>query len=78
MQKGKGISHTWQDETPEAKARWFRSLSVAERLDLLCWFTDLALAANPRIMERKDIQPIPGRVQVLSLDDLSALRDSAS
>ncbi|MGB9592916.1 MAG: hypothetical protein ACPL7R_02115 [Anaerolineae bacterium] len=78
MRKTKGISHTWRDETPDAKARWFRSLSVAERLDLLCWFTDLALAANPRIMERKDIQPIPGRVQVLSLDDLSALRDSAS
>ncbi|MDH7488759.1 MAG: hypothetical protein QHH80_04550 [Anaerolineae bacterium] len=53
MRKTKSISHTWRDETPEAKARWFQSLSVAERLDLLCWFTDLALAANPRIMEQQ-------------------------
>jgi hypothetical protein len=66
MQRTKGISHTRRDETLEAKARWFQSLSVTERLDLLCWFTDLAIAANPRILEQKDAQPIEGRIRVLS------------
>ena len=54
------ISHDWQDESIEAKARWFQSLSLAERMAMLCWFTDLMLTANPRIVERKDgTRPIP-------------------
>jgi hypothetical protein len=61
-----GISHDWQGETPEAKARWFQSLSLSERMELLCLFTDLILAANPKIAERKVAQPITGRIQVLS------------
>jgi len=66
MRKTKGISHSRREETPEAKARWFQSLSVTERLDMLCWFTDLALAANPKIAEQKDAQPVEGRIRVLS------------
>jgi len=66
MKVRKRVSHVWDEETPEAKARWFQSLTVSERLDLLCWFTDLALAANPRITEQKDAQPVAGRVRVLS------------
>jgi hypothetical protein len=60
------LSHDWQEETIEAKARWFQSLSLAERMDLLCWFTDLILTTNPRIMEQKDAQPIEGRIRVLT------------
>ena len=62
----KGISHDRQEETIEAKARWFQSLLLAERMDLLCFFTDLILDNNPDILEQKDAQPIPGRVCVLS------------
>ncbi len=62
-----GVSHDRQQETPEAKARWFQSLSLAERMDLLCEFTDLVLENNPEIVRAKEAQPIPGRVQVLSL-----------
>jgi len=62
----KTVSHTRQDETIEAKARWFQSLSLSERMDLLCAFTDLILAINPKIMEQKDAQPIEGRVHVIS------------
>jgi hypothetical protein len=61
------ISHDRQEESPEAKARWFQSLSLAERMELLCVFTDLAIAANPKIAERKDAQPIAGRIRVLTL-----------
>jgi hypothetical protein len=60
------ISHNRSDETIEAKVEWFRSLSLSERMDLLCSFTDLALSLNPGILEKKDAQPIKGRIRVLS------------
>lgn len=62
----KAISHDREEETIEAKARWFQSLSLSERMELLCFFTDLILKNNPKIMEQKDAQPIAGRVRVLS------------
>ncbi len=61
-----GISHSRQEETLEAKVRWFRSLSLVERMELLCLFTELMLAANPRIVEQRNAQSITGRVRVLS------------
>lgn len=60
------VSHDFTEETPEAKARWFQSLSLAERMNILCLFTDLVLENNPLIVERKDAQPVTGRVRVLS------------
>ncbi|OLE55682.1 MAG: hypothetical protein AUG51_01725 [Acidobacteria bacterium 13_1_20CM_3_53_8] len=60
------ISHDLQEETPESKARWFQSLSLEERMEMLCFFTDLVLENNPMIVERKDAQPIAGRVLILS------------
>ena len=60
------ISHDRQEETPEAKVRWFRSLSLYDRMEMLCSFTDLALAANPKLQENKHAKPVAGRIQVLS------------
>ena len=60
------ISHSRDDESIEAKVEWFRSLSVEERMDLLCCFTDLALTLNPDILEKKDDQPFNRRIRVLS------------
>ena len=62
----KAISHDRNEETQEAKARWFQSLSLAERADLLCQFTDMILSANPKIVEQKDAQSIKGRILVLT------------
>ena len=62
----KTVSHDLQEETPEAKARWFQTLSLTERMGMLCVFTDLALENDPMIAERKDYQPAAGRVRVLS------------
>lgn len=59
------VSHDFQEETPEAKARWFQSLSLAERIEMLCMFTDLVLENNPSIVDGKDDQPVTGRVRVL-------------
>jgi hypothetical protein len=61
------VSHRRSDESPEAKALWFSSLPVAERMDMLCSFTDLALTVNPALQERRHAQPVAGRSQILSL-----------
>ena len=37
MKTNPSISHDRQEETPEAKARWFQSLSMSERMDLLAF-----------------------------------------
>lgn len=62
----KAISHDRNEETQAAKARWFQSLSLTERADLLCQFTDMILSANPNIVEQKDAQSIKGRILVLT------------
>lgn len=62
----KGVSHNCYEESVEAKTRWFRSLELSERMEMLCSFTDLALTANPTLQECKHAQPITGRIQVLS------------
>ena len=41
------ISHNRSDETIEAKVKWFRTLNLSERMELLCAYTDLALELNP-------------------------------
>ena len=62
----KSVSHDRADESPEAKARWFQSLSLEERMNLLCSLVDLALQNNPKLVERKNAQPTQGRIRVLS------------
>jgi len=60
------VSHNRSEETPEAKARWFRSLTMSERMDLLCAFTGLALTINPDLADKRHARPTRGRIQVLS------------
>lgn len=62
-----GISHSREDESLEAKARWFQALSLEERMAYLCELTELALQNDPRIVEAKDAPATPGRVRVLEL-----------
>ncbi len=61
------ISHSREEETLEAKARWFQSLSLEERMELLCEYTDLALEINPDLPKLKRAQSITGRIQILTL-----------
>lgn len=67
------VSHDRNDESPEAKARWFQSLSLAERMEYLCNVTDLALKAHPELANEKDVRPAQSRVQVLTLSDVRQL-----
>ena len=59
------VSHDRNEETPESKARWFQSLSMKERMDLLCEFTDMILQLNPGILDTKDAEQVKGRIQVI-------------
>ncbi len=59
------LSHDRNDESLEAKARWFQSLSLAERMELLCAYTDLALTANPSLADVMNAEPTQGRVRIL-------------
>jgi len=45
------VSHDREEETIEAKSRWFQPLSLSERMELLCSFTDMILNVNPKIVE---------------------------
>ncbi|MCK5010223.1 MAG: hypothetical protein KAS98_07040 [Deltaproteobacteria bacterium] len=60
------ISHDRKEETIEAKARWFQSLSLDERMEMLCNFTDIALTINPKIQDKKDAQQAQGRIQIIT------------
>ena len=66
------IQHNRQQETIEAKTRWFRSLSMAERMEVFCNFADMALSVNPRLKDRKNVKSITGHVQVISLPNKKA------
>jgi hypothetical protein len=61
------VSHDRRHESDEAKAAWFQSLTLEERMDLLCEFTDLILESNPDLLENSDAQSTPGRVRILEL-----------
>ena len=58
------ISHDYQEETIEAKARWFQALSLAERMELLCLFTDL-IASKRAAGREQDLED----VRLLELDN---------
>jgi hypothetical protein len=60
------VTHDRAEETIEAKALWFRSLTLDERMEMLCAFTELFLMTNPKIVEQRNAEPIEGRVLVLT------------
>ncbi len=59
------VSHSRELETPEAKARWFQSLPLSTRMDLLCAYTDLILENNPQVLEKRNAEPASGRVRLI-------------
>lgn len=61
------ISHDCSAESLEEKARWFRSLSLQERMDYLCEITELILENNPQTARVKHFESALGRVQILTL-----------
>ena len=62
----KYVSHDRSEEAPEAKARWFRSLPLSERMEWLCSFTNLALEVNPGLAHRRHARPASNRICILA------------
>jgi len=60
------VTHDFGEESPEEKARWYQSLPLSERMEMLCAFTDLALEVNPSLPDLKDAQPAHGPVQIIA------------
>lgn len=60
------VSHNRGEEEPEAKARWFQSLTLTERIEMLCSITDLILANNPAVADKRDDKSASRRVRVVS------------
>jgi hypothetical protein len=60
------VSHDIRDESPEAKGRWFQSLSLEERMDVFVSFTNLILENNPDIVKKKYVRPASERIRVIS------------
>ena len=63
----RSVSHSFEDETFEAKVRWFQSLTLEERMEIFFEWSDLALAIRPELANSKPPRAIPGRVQVVEL-----------
>ncbi len=61
------ISHGWDNESLEAKARWFQSLPLEERMRIFDEFTEMILELNPSIMHRRPhAQQTSARIRVLT------------
>ena len=62
----RSISHSFADESMDAKAKWFKSLSVEERMDVFVAYMRLILEINPEIAKKKHDRPASDRIRVLS------------
>jgi hypothetical protein len=60
------VSHSFADESIDAKAKWFRSLSIEERMKVFVAFTRLILTNNPEIAKKKHDRPASDRIRILS------------
>ena len=60
------ISHDIHEESSEAKARWFQSLTLEERMDVFVAFTNLILENNPDVVKKKYVRPASERIRVIS------------
>jgi len=63
-----GVSTSRDDESPEAKARWYQSLPLSRRLDVWTEMIELLLAANPDLPRTKDVQHTSASVRVLEIE----------
>ena len=60
------VSHSFADESIDAKARWFKMLSIEERMNILVEFTALIFENNPEVVKKKHARPASDRIRVLS------------
>jgi hypothetical protein len=61
------ISHDRSEESDDAKAVWFQSLALEERMQLLVEFSDLVFQNGVRKREPVSAESTSGRIRILSL-----------
>jgi hypothetical protein len=71
----KSVSHDRRQESFEAKASWFQSLSLEARMDVFVAFTNLILENNPGIVKEKWLPSASDRVRIISLNDIPGTRE---
>lgn len=59
------ISHSFESETPESKARWFQSLTMDDRARIFCEYYNLAKSLNPNLAEKKNARSAQTGVLIL-------------
>ena len=64
------VSHDRNEESLEAKARWFQSLTMEQRMQVFAEYYDLAVTVNPELVKRDDVPAWATRVQILELKDV--------
>jgi len=61
------ILHSWNDESIEAKTRWFQSLSMEERLQVWGEFMDMILSINPNVARQNiHVDSTAKRIRIIS------------
>ena len=60
------VSHSFADESIDAKAEWFRTLSIEDRMNMLVEFTNLIFENNPEVVKKKHARSASDRIRVLS------------
>jgi len=60
------VCHDRNEESIESKVRWFKSLPVSERMEMLCYFTDLALTLNPEQPYRNYAEQTERNIRIIS------------
>jgi hypothetical protein len=62
----KSVTHDRREETIEEKVKWFKSLPLSERMEMLCEFTEFALTMNPELADIRDAQQTERSIQIIS------------
>jgi len=60
------ISFNRNEESLDAKARWFQSLTLEERMEYFSDFMDFILEANPDLANRANAQQVSDGILVLN------------
>ncbi len=60
------ISHDRDEETLDAKALWYQSLPIEERMEVFCSFTNLLLTLNPSLSDKQDARSPKKRVRIVA------------
>jgi DNA replication initiation complex subunit (GINS family) len=69
------ISRAFEEETLEAKARWFQSLTDDERMEIFDSLTEMISENNPTIIEQSYVEQTTRRTIIISKSQFAVLDD---